>query len=163
MMKYRLPRLAVTGAALAVGLFASTVGAQNRPEGNDRRGVRGERFDPAQMLERRVALLTERLQLSSSQQTQVRSILTEEVKAIQAFRPKGGDDARRQENRAQRDSVRTQMRAMRERTEQRIEGVLTAEQRTKYQELRKEMEERRGRGRSGEARPRAERRRSALG
>ena len=158
MMKYRLPRLVVMGAALAVGLVASTVGAQNRPEGNDRRGGRGERFNPVQMLERRVALLTERLQLSSSQQTQVRSILTEELKAMQAFRPTGGDDARRQENRAQRDSVRTQMRAIRERTEQRIEGVLTEQQRTKYRELRQSMQDRRARSRGGDDRPRAEQR-----
>lgn len=156
MTKYRLPRVVVLGAALAIGLFASTGDAQGRPEGDDRRGGRGERVDPAQRLEQRVALLSERLQLSSSQQTQVRSILSEELKAMQAFRPKGGDDARRQEDRAQRDSLRTQMRALRERTEQRIEGALTEQQRTKYRELRQSMERRRGRG--GDDRPRAEHR-----
>jgi hypothetical protein len=103
-------------------------------------------------------LLTERLQLNASQQTQVRSILTEELKAMQAFRPKGGN-ARGQGDRDQRDSVRAQMRAARERTEQRIEGVLTEQQRARYQELRKEIEERRGRG--GDNGPRPERRRGA--
>ncbi len=152
MMKHRLPRLAAAGVALAVGLFASTVDAQGRPEGDDRRGARAERFDPAQRLERRVALLTERLQLDASQQTQVRAILTEEMKAMQAFRPKNGDGSRRQENGAQRDSVRAQIRALHERTEQRVEGVLTAQQRAKYQELRKQMEERRGRGPGGKNR-----------
>jgi Spy/CpxP family protein refolding chaperone len=156
MMKYKLPRLVVLGAALAVGLFASTVDAQERPEGDARRGGRGERFDPAQMLERRVSFLTERLQLSSPQQTQVRSILTEELTAMQAFRTQRGDGAQRDENRAQRDSLRTQMRTLRERTEQRIEGVLSEQQRTKYQALRKDMKERRGRG--GDDRPRSERR-----
>lgn len=164
MMNHRLPRLIAVGAALAIGLFASTVDAQGRPQGDDRRGGRGERFDPAQRLEQRVSLLTERLQLNASQQTQVRSILTEELNAMQAFRPKGqgGDDATRQnrrpEDRAQRDSARTQMQALRERTEQRIDGVLTADQRTKYRELRQSMQERRGRGRSGDDRPRGERR-----
>jgi Spy/CpxP family protein refolding chaperone len=155
MMKYRLPRFIVLGAALAIGLLASTIDAQERSEGDDRRGARRERFDPAQMLERRVSLLTERLQLSSSQQTQVRSILTEELKAMQAFRPKGGGGAQRQENRAQRDSARTQMRALRERTEQRIESVLTEQQRAKYRELRQSMRDQRGRGRGGDDRPRA--------
>jgi protein CpxP len=151
MTKYRLPRLAAVGAALAIGLFASTVDAQGRPEGDERRGGRGERFDPAQRLEQRVSLLTERLELNASQQTQVRSILTEELNAMQAFRSKS-----RPEGQAQRDSARAQMRAVRERTEQRIDGVLTAEQRTKYRELQKSMQERRGRG--GADRPRAERR-----
>jgi protein CpxP len=156
MMKHRLPRFIAVGAALAIGLFASTVDAQGRPKG-DRGGARGERVDPAQRLEQRVSLLTERLQLNASQQTQVRSILTEELNAMQAFRSKRGDGAQRQdqpEARAQRDSARTQMRALRERTEQRINGVLSEQQRTKYEELRQSMQERRGRG--GETRPRAD-------
>jgi protein CpxP len=157
MMKHRLPRLVAVGAALAIGLFASTVDAQGRPKGDDRAGGRGERVDPAQRLEQRVSLLTERLQLNASQQTQVRSILTEELNVMQAFRSKQGQD-RQPGDRAQRDSARTQMRALRERTEQRINGVLSEQQRTKYQELRQSMQERRGRGRGGDDRPRAEQR-----
>lgn len=143
MMKHRMPRLIAVGAALAIGLFASTVDAQGRPEGDSRRGERGERVDPAQRLEQRVGLLTQRLQLNASQQTQVRSILTEEMNAMQAFRPKNPGEARSD---AQRDSARTQMRAVRERTEQRIDGVLTEQQRTTYRELRQSMQERRGGG-----------------
>lgn len=153
MMKHRLARLGAVGAALTIGLFATAAEAQDRPQDDGRRGGRAERFDPAQRLERRIALLTERLQLNASQQTRVRSILTEELNAMQAFRPKNGGDARRQDS-AQRDSIRTQIGALRERTEQRIEGVLTEQQRTKYRELRQSMQDRRARGR-GDDRPRA--------
>lgn len=156
MTKHTLPRLMVLGAALALGMSASSVDAQQRREGNDRRSGRPERFDPAQRIERRVSFLTEQLQLSASQQTQVRSILTEELNAMQALRPprdSGRDsarargDVRRGERRpeldARRDSVRTQMQQIRQRTEQRLANVLNAAQRTKYQELQKQMDERR--------------------
>jgi hypothetical protein len=179
MMKSRLPRLTAVGAALVIGLFASAVEAQGRPQGDDRGGRRGERFDPAQMLDRRVSFLTEQLQLSSSQQTQVRSILSEEMNAMQALRPQGGrdgrgpgavrrdsarsrDDARRGERSpeldARRDSARAQMQQIRQRTEQRLASVLNAQQQTKYRELQTQMDDRRGRGRGGDDRPRAERR-----
>src|SRR5918992_5403440 len=127
MMKHRQPRLAAVGAALAIGLFASTVDAQGRPQGDDRGGRRAERLDPAQMLDRRVSFLTEQLQLSSSQQTQVRSILSEEMNAMQALRPQGAREGR-QPGDARRDSVRTQMQQIRQRTEQRLANVLNAQQ-----------------------------------
>lgn len=156
MMKHKLPRLAAVGAALAIGLFASTVDAQGRPEGDGRRGGRAERLDPAQMLDRRVSFLTEQLQLSASQQAQVRSILSEEQTAMQALRPRRDADAPRSDERpdsARRDSVRAQMQSIRQRTNQRLESVLTAEQRAKYAELQKSMQNRRG-GRGGFDRPR---------
>lgn len=124
-----------------------------------------ERFDPAQMLDRRVSFLTEQLQLSSSQQTQVRSMLSDEMNAMRALRPQGTregrgqggvgrdstrsrDDARRGERApgvdARRDSVRAQMQQIRQRTEQRLASVLNAQQQTKYRELQKQMEDRRG-------------------
>jgi Spy/CpxP family protein refolding chaperone len=153
MMKHNLPRLAAVGAALAIGLFASTVDAQGRPQGDDRSSGRAERRDPAQMLERRVSFLTEQLQLSASQQTQVRSILSEEQTAVQALRPRG----QARPDSARRDSVRAQMQSIRQRTNERLERVLTAEQRAKHAELQKSMQDRRG-GRGGFDRPRGERR-----
>jgi Spy/CpxP family protein refolding chaperone len=50
------------------------------------------------------------------------------------------------------------MQQIRQRTDQRIESVLSAEQRTKYQEFQKQMQQRRGRGRGGDDRPQGERR-----
>jgi protein CpxP len=158
MSKSKMPRLVAVGVALAIGLFASTVDAQGRPPGDDRRGGRGERLDPAQRLERRVSFLTEQLQLDASQQTQVRSILTQELSAMQALRPQ----ARREDGQrlpdAARDSVRAQMQQIHQRTEQRVAGVLNAQQRTKYEELQKQRKDQRGRGRGGEQGARGERR-----
>jgi hypothetical protein len=66
-------------------------------------------------------------------------------------------DRRPAPNDAARDSVRTQMRAIRDRTNQRIESVLTADQRTAYRELRQSMEnDRRERGDSTRRRPRGD-------
>jgi Spy/CpxP family protein refolding chaperone len=112
MKNHRLPRLAAVGAALAIGLFASTVDAQGRPQGDDRRGERAERFDPAQRLDRRVSFLTEQLQLTSSQQTQIRSILSEEMTAMQTLRPQG-DRGERGAQDIKRDSTRAQGQARR--------------------------------------------------
>src|SRR5919199_1297308 len=124
-------RLLAFGAALATGLVlapqahAQSGEQQGRP---DRGGFRGERMDPAQRIERRVNMLTERLRLSTQQATQLRAILTKENE---------------------------QMRALYESTEKQIEGVLTPQQLTTYRELREQMRqerEQRGerRGRPGQ-------------
>jgi len=153
------PRLlAAATALLAALLLAPQAWAQqgdtpDRPRG-DRRG---QRMDPQQMLERRVAVLTERLELSSGQGTQIRQILTQEHEQMRAlWQQQGAQGGPRREDTgrpdaASRDSVRTAMRAIRERTEQRIDGVLTAEQRTAYRELREsQRNERRGGRHRGE-------------
>ena len=127
------------GAVLAAGLvLAPQAGAQSEQQGRpDRGGLRGERMDPAQRLERRVSMLSERLQLSQEQATRIRQILTQEQTQMQALRQKaqGGAD---------RESLRPEMQSIRQRTEQQIEGVLTAQQRTTYSALREEMQKRRG-------------------
>jgi periplasmic protein CpxP/Spy len=163
MRKHRMFTLAAAALGLAIALFASTANAQDRPQGDAQRRGRPERFDPAQRVERRITFLTEQLQLSESQQTQIRSILTEEMNAMQALRPQAGREERRAEADARRDSVRAQMQQLRQRTEQRIAGVLNAQQRTKYQELQKQREEHRGRGRGDADGSRGDRRSRALG
>jgi len=90
-------------------------------------------------LERRLQMLTERLQLSSQQATQIRQILTQEQTQLQALRQKA-------EGGASRESLRPEMQAIRQRTDQQIEGVLTEQQRTTYRELRESMRQRRGKG-----------------
>lgn len=140
-----LTRLAF-GAVLAAGLvLAPQAGAQSEQQGRpDRGGQRRERMDPAQRVERRVGILTERLQLSGQQATQIRQILTQEQTQVQALRQKaeGGTD---------REGLRSEMRAIRQRTEQQIDGVLTAQQRTTYNALREEMrKQREQRGERGE-------------
>jgi hypothetical protein len=130
------------GAALAAGLaLAPEAGAQSEQQGRpDRGGQRGERMDPQQRLERRLTMLTERLQLSQQQATQIRQILTQEQTQMASLRQKA-------EGGASRESLRPEMQAIRQRSEQQIEGVLTDQQRTTYRELRESMRQRRGEGR----------------
>src|SRR5919205_1473854 len=131
-------RLLALGAALATGLvLAPQAGAQSEQQGRpDRGGMRGERMDPAQRVERRVNMLTERLNLSTQQQTQVRQILTKESEQMRALfeKAQGGAD---------RESLRPQMQSLREGTERQIEGVLTPQQLTTYRELREKMRQER--------------------
>jgi periplasmic protein CpxP/Spy len=125
------------GAVLVAGLaLAPEAGAQSEQQGRAR-PERGQRMDPAQRLERRVGMLTERLQLSTQQATQIRQILTQEQTDMQALRQKG-------QGGASRESLRQEMETIRQRTDQQVEGVLTEQQRTKYRELRESMQKQRG-------------------
>ena len=135
------------GAVLAAGLaLAPQAGAQREQQGRPDRPGRGERMDPAQRIERRVSTLTERLQLSQQQATQIRQILTDESVQMGALREKarGGTD---------RESLRPQMQSLREGTEKKIDAVLTDAQRRTYAELREQMRQRREqRGERGDGR-----------
>lgn len=144
-------RLAVA-AALAAGVaFASPATAQQQGSDRPRQGQeQGRRMDPAQRLERRVQQLTQRLELSSAQAAQVRSILQQEQQQFAQFRgargegrahgqQRGGDDAQRRQG-------FEQMRAVRERTEQQIERVLNRTQPAEYRQMREQREQR---GRDG--------------
>jgi hypothetical protein len=132
-------RILALGAAIAAGLvLAPQAGAQSEQQGRpDRGGQRGERMDPAQRLERRMSTLNERLQLSTQQAAQIRQILTQEQTQMQALRQKA-------EGGASRESLQAEMRAIRQRTEQQIEDVLTEQQRATYRELRESMRRDRG-------------------
>lgn len=147
----RIAQLAL-GAALTAGLvLAPQAGAQSEQQGRPDRRERGERMDPQQRLDRRVSMLTERLQLSQQQATQIRQILTQEHTQMAALRQKA-------EGGADRESLRPEMQSIRQRSEQQIDGVLTAQQRTTYRELREQMRKERGeRGekRRGGAAPRS--------
>jgi hypothetical protein len=139
-------RLLALGAALATGLvLAPQAGAQSEQQGHpDRGGMRGERMDPAQRIERRVSMMTERLGLSTEQATKVRQILTKESEQMRALWEKA-------QTGADRESLRPQVQSIREDTEKQIEGVLTQQQLTTYRELREKM--RQEREQRGEGRP----------
>jgi Spy/CpxP family protein refolding chaperone len=150
----RLPRLLVAAVALAgvvlLGTQACAQTATQGPErGDGRRGRAEQRLDPAQRIDRRVAFLTERLQLTDRQQADVRRVLTEQSNQMRTLFPQGRDFRRDGANRpdsAQRAELRNKMQAIRERTEQRIDAVLTDRQRTAYRELREAQRNERGRG-----------------
>jgi Spy/CpxP family protein refolding chaperone len=124
------------GAALAVALvLAPEAGAQSEQQGRTR-PERSQRMDPAQRIERRVRMLTERLQLSSEQATQIRQILTEESKQMRALfdKSQGGGSG---------EALRPHIQSLRDGTEKKIDAVLTASQRQTHAELREQMRQRR--------------------
>ena len=132
----KMTRLAF-GAFLATGLvLAPQLGAQSQQQGRPDRQSRSERMDLARRVERRVSMLTDRLQLSQQQATEIRQILTDESVQLGALREKaqGGAD---------RESLRPQMQSLREGTEKKIDAVLTEAQRKTYAELREQMRQRR--------------------
>ena len=157
------PRL-LAGTVLAGSLaFAAQVEAQQTGEQGQRpargaeqggRGGRGGDRDPAQMIERRVTMLTERLDLTAAQVVSVREILTDEHTRMAALRPQFDrgvrgqrpdsaaraqrtrpDSAARAQMRAQMEKTRAQVDALRQRTDARIASVLNSDQRTTWQEM----------------------------
>ena len=84
-------------------------------------------------------MLTDRLQLTPQQVEQVRPILERQHEQFKALWQK----ARAQDGSTQQN-VRAEMRTIRERTAQQIEGVLTDEQRATYRDLREEHSKKRG-------------------
>jgi periplasmic protein CpxP/Spy len=125
------------GAALAAALvLAPEAGAQSEQQGRTR-PERGQRMDPAQRIERRVTMMTERLQLSQPQATQIRQILTQESEQMRAIFEKG-------QSSGDRDALRPEIQSVRDGTEKKIDAVLTDSQRKSYAELREQMRQRRG-------------------
>lgn len=125
------------GAAVAAALvLAPEAGAQSEQQGRTR-PERGQRMDPAQRIERRVSMMTERLQLSQPQATQIRQILTQESEQMRAIFEKG-------QNGGDREALKPEMKSVREGTDKKIDAVLTESQRKSYAELREQMRQRRG-------------------
>src|SRR5688500_20166970 len=94
------------GAALAAAVvLAPEAGAQSEQQGRTR-PERGQRMDPAQRIERRGSMMTERRQLSQPNATQIRQILTQESAQMRGSFDKGpngrGGEARRPESLAVR-------------------------------------------------------------
>lgn len=100
--------------------------------------------DSAKKLENRVAILSEKLQLSDTQIDQIRSILENQIQKrneiLEAYSSQGNGDRR---------ALRNQMRALREETRSQVKDLLTEEQIAKYETWQEErfqkMQDRRGR------------------
>jgi hypothetical protein len=160
-MKTTFSRLAFA-AALSFGV-ALPAAAQQQQHGQYRQEQgQGQRQDPRQRLDQRVAQLTQRLRLNQGQATQVRRILEQEQQRMQQFRGsrdgqrQGQDRARQGGDDAQRRQGFEQMRALRQQTDQQIERVLNRTQLAEYRKLRDERGQwgrgQRGEGRQGQGR-----------
>ena len=162
----RLALAAVVGAAV-VGSVALAPSAQ----GQDPQTPSGERTDPRQMLDQRMATMTETLKLDSAQQTKIRSMLADEIMAMEDLRKngggqrgggeggggggrrggRGGGGGRRGGGDAPPDSTRgggssPEMRAIWERTNKQIEPVLNPQQLTTFRQLFEQGQQQRSPG-----------------
>ncbi|HEY9248871.1 MAG TPA: hypothetical protein VIO38_07055 [Rariglobus sp.] len=107
--------------ALALGLAVPSVRAeQDSPRPKKEAGPRGDRL----------AMMKEKLGLSDAQVEQLKKIFAEEREQLKALREKEGDKKAKHE----------EMLKIREAFKAKIEAVLTAEQKAKFEEMRKKHE-----------------------
>lgn len=143
-MKFAIIALTATLSAAAMAPAQA-----QQPEPSSRE-ARAGRMDPAKRIERRVQMLTQRLDLNAEQATRIKAILTQEGEQMKVFLgkrdPAGEVEPLTEE---QRKSIRTAMQKVREQTNTEITKVLDADQLEKYEALRKQ--------RSGQRGPRGER------
>src|SRR6202165_4803155 len=128
----------------------------------------GARMDPRQMIDQRMAKLTETLKLDSAQQTTVRSILSDETMEMEDLRKnsggqragggggmrRGGGGGRRGgsppestgggEGRGGSGGPPQEVRAIRDRANKRIEAVLNPQQVTTFRQLFEQQQQRPG-------------------
>jgi Spy/CpxP family protein refolding chaperone len=173
----RLTLAVIVGAAV-VGTVALAPSAQGQdPQGSQS----GERMDPRQMIDQRMAIMTETLKLDSAQQTKIRSMLADETMAMEDLRKNGGGQrgggeggggggrrggrggGRRGGSDAPPDSARggsgggapsPELRTIRERTNKQIEAVLNPQQLTTFRQLFEQGQQQRPAGDSASRRGR---------
>lgn len=83
----RLALAAIVGAAVGSVALASTAQGQDSQQQGSPDGTR---MDPRQMIDERMAKLTETLKLDSAQQANVRSIIVDETMEMEELRKKSG-------------------------------------------------------------------------
>jgi hypothetical protein len=156
----RVPRMLAAGATLAAALLLNAPAHaqfQQQDQGGRGRWEQGRRQDPGQRLDRQVTMLTQRLNLSSGQATQVRRILEQQDRELQAYRQSHGGERNGQRQggwqrqqgqygqqgqggwqgqRGERRQLPPELQAIRDRADQQIERVLNASQLAQYQQLR---------------------------
>jgi periplasmic protein CpxP/Spy len=145
-MKSKLQVRILCAAMLLCGaaIVVSSASAQDptpppmpeRPQGQAPGGPgRGQMMDP----ERRTQMMKDRLGLSDAQVTQVKAIYEDERTKSQALMADQSGD---------RDAMRAKMGEIRKGSEDRIAAILTPDQKTKWDAMRAEMQQR-GRGPGG--------------
>jgi len=154
--------LALTTAVGAVVVGSVALAPSASAQSQDPQGsTSGERMDPRQILDQRMATMTETLKLDSAQETKIRSMLADEIMAMEELRKNGGGQrgggeggggggrrggsggggGRRGGGDAPPDTTRggsgpsPEMRAIWERTNKQIEAVLNPQQLTTFRQM----------------------------
>jgi Spy/CpxP family protein refolding chaperone len=118
-------------AALAAPMFAQQDPSSNPPQ---QQGAGGYGNHGPENPDRRVARLTKALNLSSDQASQIKSILTDGQQQMQALR---------QDTSVQGPDRHARMMALRQAEETKIKGVLTDDQKAKFDAMQAQGRERR--------------------
>src|ERR1700674_3966313 len=165
----RARRLAL--AAVVVGSIVLAPSASAQGQDPQRQGPpAGERMDPRQVIDQRMAMMTETLKLDSAQQTRIRSILADETMEMEALRKNAGsqragtggqrggrgggrgggrrgsappDSTGGGEGRGGSEGQSPEVRAIRDSTNKQIEGLLNAQQLTTYRQLFEQQQQQR--------------------
>lgn len=101
---------------------------RERPE-----GAGGNRTDFAQRAQGRMERMKTDLGLSEDQQKKIQDIMNQQMTMMQAARAQGGSN--------DREALRARFREAREAANAQIEALLTPEQKTKWEELRKQRQQ----------------------
>jgi protein CpxP len=136
------------GGMLALGTASALYAQDNStpPSQDQQQGQGGgERhghgmMDPNRQLEH----MTRQLDLSSDQQSQIKPILVDREQKMQALW---------QNQSLSRQDRRSQVMAVRQDSDTKIQGVLNDQQKQKYQAMQERMRERQGQGQGGENQP----------
>ena len=124
---------------LCLSLFALGALAQSPAGGQEGSRPRGPMGRQMPTIEEQLKGMTEYLGLTAEQQSQIKPILEDSRQQMQALMK---DDSLSREDRVGK------MRSIREATDAKIREVLNDDQKKKFDEHRKEMQERRGPGRA---------------
>jgi protein CpxP len=137
MMKRQLCSLVLTGLLATGVMLAQEPGSapdQNAPQaeggGMGGHGGRGMMMDPDQ----RLAHMTKRYKLTADQQSQIKPILQDEQQQMQSMRS---------DTTSSREDKRAKMQSMHQASTQKIEAVLTDDQKQKFEADQQKMQERR--------------------
>jgi len=110
--------------------------AQDAPPAPAAGQQQGDRPSPAEMQQRRLDMMTKQLDLTPDQVAQVKAILESQQQQMQAMRDSvaaGGDP-------------RSQMSSIRRATSAKIRGLLTEDQKPKFDQMESRMSQRQGAG-----------------
>lgn len=112
----------------------------------------GGRMDPAQMVERQVTNMKDRLKLTDDQAAKIKPIIEESMKSTREIFEKYGPP---QQGQGPSEEMRTAMQKSREETNKKIAAVLNDDQKKEFEKM---MSERRGMGMGGPGGPGGRRR-----
>jgi protein CpxP len=126
-------------AVLIIGFCGSLVMAAAEPNepNKPRQRMRGQGRNPQVMVEQRLKEMTTQLNLNQNQQKSIKLILQAEVKQMQALM--GDPNLPREQRRAKMQENRAKMEEIRKNTDQKIERLLTADQKEKYKKMLEEQ------------------------